>query len=78
MLKASMRGIRKMIDERSRRICEMLSYYNGDEKRFIKPPQDKRSIERKCLDLRREVKRLRVIKAEMNLIVQLNEMYHAK
>jgi hypothetical protein len=77
VLKGSARGIQGMIEGRLRDIHHMLSYYNGNELKFIKPPQDKTSIERKCLQLRREVKRLRVIKAEINLIIQLKELHYA-
>lgn len=81
VLKGSMRGIRKEIDDRSRRICELVSFHVNPEKRFRlygnKPPQDKSNIENKCLTLYREIRKLKVIKAELNLIIHLKEMNHA-
>lgn len=80
-LRESIKGIRVEIDTRSRRICEMLNYYRDPVRGFRlygkKPPQDMTNIENTCLALRREIIKLKVIKAELNLIVQLKEMSHA-
>lgn len=73
-LKVTRKGIQMSIDERLRDIHHMISYYNGNEAKFIKPPRDKTNIERKCLALRREIKRLRVIKAEIQLIISLKQL----
>lgn len=78
-LRESIRGIRVEINNRSRRICEMLNYYRDPEKAFRlygkKPPQDKSNIENACLALHRGILKLKVIKAELNLIIQLKELH---
>lgn len=71
VLRESMRGIQREINLRSWRINDYLAYYFGDEKRFIKEVSDKTTIVNNALKLWREIKRLRVIKAEINLIIQL-------
>lgn len=81
VLKESVRGIRAEINARTRQICNLLQNYRGSDDRFRlygqKPPHDKTNIELTCLSLRREIIKLKVIKAELNLIISLKELQHA-
>lgn len=77
VLKESRRGMQREIDERHNAIHHLIRYYEGDVKNFIKPPQDKTRIERECLRMRREIKRLKVIKAELNLIIEVKQLNYA-
>lgn len=80
-LRKSVKGISAEINTRSMQICGMLQLYRDPDKAFRlygkKLPQDRSNIENTCLALRREIIKLKVIRAELNLIIQLNEMHYA-
>jgi hypothetical protein len=75
VLKKSIAGISREINLREWMMSDLIRRFYGDEDRFIKEPIDKTGIIKRGLKLFREIRKLKMIRAELHLIVQLNEFY---
>lgn len=79
IIRASIEGITQEIDDRVSQLATLVHCVTGDEKRFIKPVKNPLPTIEKALQVNREVKKLRVIRKElqiMKLKAEITELTH--
>lgn len=76
VLRTAMKGVQREITERHWKINGLISLFFGDEKTFLKAPKNKVHLINSALKMHREIKKLQIIKAELNLVYHLKNYRH--